>query len=175
LSNPKQAVEIICGAKLPNGLTCKKKPVEGKKRCAQHGGKSTGPKTQEGKLRSMRLKTGSEYSFLLKCSICPPAFKCDFYEKEREFCPLEAEILQEDVNVQAIREQRIKRNLIIIERVERIFLKSGDAKVLGHVEKCDSQLEHYLNAWEKISPVKGQSFVEKLSQKRREKEETKKG
>lgn len=121
----------------------------------------------------MRLKTGSEYSFLLKCAICPPAFQCDFYDKEREYCPLEADILQEDVNVQAIREQRIKRNLIIIERVERIFLKTGDSKVLGHSEKSDSQLENYLNAYEKISPVKGESFVEKLAKKRKEKEDAK--
>ncbi len=159
-----------CGAKLPNGRTCTKEPVGPSGRCAQHGGLSTGPKTQEGKLKAMRLKTGSEYSFLLKCSICPPAFQCDFYDKEREFCPLEAEILGEDINVQAIREQRIKRNLVVIERCERIFLKTGDAKVLGHVEKCDSQLEHYLNAYEKISPVKGESFVEKLAKKRKEKE-----
>jgi len=113
-------------------------------------------------------------SFLLKCSICPPAFQCDFLDKNREFCPLEAEILENEVNVQAIREQRIKKNLIVIQRCERIFAKSGDSKVLGHVEKADSQLEHYLNAYEKISPTKDESLVEKLARKRREKAEAKK-
>ena len=158
----------ICGAKLPEGSLCQKKPVGPSGRCAQHGGLSTGPKTQDGKLKAMRLKTGAEYSFLLKCSICPPLFQCDLYDKEREFCPLEQEILTNDVNAQAIREQRIKRNLIIIDRCERIFAKSGEPKVLTHVEKCDSQLEHYLNAYEKISPVKGESFVEKLAKRREE-------
>lgn len=38
-----------CGARLPNGSSCRKSPIPGKQRCAQHGGRSTGPKTEAGK------------------------------------------------------------------------------------------------------------------------------
>lgn len=40
-----------CGAMTRKGTPCKRKPVYGKKRCANHGGLSTGPKTEEGKER----------------------------------------------------------------------------------------------------------------------------
>lgn len=44
----------ICGAKTRsgNGAPCQRKPLPGKKRCALHGGLSTGPKTVAGKARS---------------------------------------------------------------------------------------------------------------------------
>jgi hypothetical protein len=38
-----------CGAQTRNGGTCQQPPVPGKERCRFHGGKSTGPKTPEGK------------------------------------------------------------------------------------------------------------------------------
>jgi hypothetical protein len=39
----------VCGAKLKaTGCLCQKPPVAGAKRCAQHGGLSTGPKTSQG-------------------------------------------------------------------------------------------------------------------------------
>ncbi len=42
-----------CGAKLAhNEGTCGKKPEPGSKRCAQHGGRSTGPKSPLGRLQS---------------------------------------------------------------------------------------------------------------------------
>lgn len=40
-----------CGAMTRKGTPCKRKPVYGKKRCANHGGLSTGPKSEEGKER----------------------------------------------------------------------------------------------------------------------------
>lgn len=49
-----------CGAKTRNGGKCKLSPVEGKKRCKLHGGKSTGPINQRG--NSNRAKPGSLYS-----------------------------------------------------------------------------------------------------------------
>lgn len=39
-----------CDARLPKGTKCRKSPIKGKRRCAQHGGFSTGPKTEAGKL-----------------------------------------------------------------------------------------------------------------------------
>ncbi|WP_035267136.1 HGGxSTG domain-containing protein [Ahrensia sp. 13_GOM-1096m] len=38
-----------CNARRPDGSKCRKRPIAGKQRCAQHGGLSTGPKTAEGR------------------------------------------------------------------------------------------------------------------------------
>ncbi|WP_218924885.1 HGGxSTG domain-containing protein [Priestia megaterium] len=47
-------VDIICGAiDRSKGKICSKPPVEGAKRCAQHGGLSTGAVTEEGKARAL--------------------------------------------------------------------------------------------------------------------------
>jgi len=83
---------------------------------------------------------------------------------------LEAEILESEVNVQAIREARIKSILIIIGRCERIFGIKGNVAILTHIEKGDAQLDNYLKAYEKIAPSEGESLVEKLTRKRKEKE-----
>ena len=40
-----------CGAKTRHGLRCKNPAVTGRERCRMHGGKSTGPRTQEGKAK----------------------------------------------------------------------------------------------------------------------------
>lgn len=45
---------LRCGAYARStGKPCQRKVVPGKKRCPNHGGLSTGPKTKEGKRRSM--------------------------------------------------------------------------------------------------------------------------
>ncbi|MBT3989075.1 MAG: hypothetical protein HOG95_00060 [Rhodospirillaceae bacterium] len=41
-----------CGAKTRRGTSCQAPAMRGKKRCRLHGGKSTGPKTVAGKVRS---------------------------------------------------------------------------------------------------------------------------
>lgn len=47
-------VEIICGAiERSTGKICTKTPVEGARRCLQHGGASTGAVTEEGRQRSL--------------------------------------------------------------------------------------------------------------------------
>jgi hypothetical protein len=50
----------ICGAKTRSGNPCKKWGMKPSGRCRLHGGKSTGPKTEEGKARisAARLKDG---------------------------------------------------------------------------------------------------------------------
>lgn len=50
----------FCGARNRKGLMCLKQPVNGKSRCRNHGGLSTGPKTDKGKHISSQnsLKTG---------------------------------------------------------------------------------------------------------------------
>jgi len=151
----------------PEGI-CRRKPVGPSGRCEMHGGLSTGPKTQEGKVRAMRLKTGMQYTFMLKCAICPPNLQCSIYDKERAYCPLEAEILTNPVNIQAIREHQIKMNQIILGRLLRIFAKTVYTRILSHYERIDGQLERYLNAYEKVKPVKRESFAEKLARRRKE-------
>lgn len=42
---------VRCGAKTRKGYPCKNLSEPGKRRCKFHGGKSTGPKTEEGKAR----------------------------------------------------------------------------------------------------------------------------
>ena len=51
--------ENRCGAKTRKGTSCLRRPVPGKKRCLNHGGLSTGPRTPEGKARTlMALRAG---------------------------------------------------------------------------------------------------------------------
>ncbi len=44
-------LRVLCGAKTRAGGPCRNKSEPGKRRCKFHGGKSTGPKTPEGKAR----------------------------------------------------------------------------------------------------------------------------
>ncbi|MGR5430187.1 HGGxSTG domain-containing protein [Vibrio astriarenae] len=44
----------LCGAKTRGGTPCKRKGSKANGRCRLHGGRSTGPKTQEGKLKTRR-------------------------------------------------------------------------------------------------------------------------
>lgn len=47
------AMKVICGAIKANGRICSETPVEGKARCRDHGGLSTGAVTEEGKARAL--------------------------------------------------------------------------------------------------------------------------
>lgn len=42
---------VVCGARNRKGTPCRLKSEPGKRRCKFHGGKSTGPKTEEGRRR----------------------------------------------------------------------------------------------------------------------------
>lgn len=46
-----KADPAVCGARTRNGGTCRRKPVPGRRRCLNHGGLSTGPRTSEGRQR----------------------------------------------------------------------------------------------------------------------------
>lgn len=49
-----KAVRVPCGAKRHrDGQPCQAKSEPGKRRCRFHGGRSTGPKTPEGKARAL--------------------------------------------------------------------------------------------------------------------------
>ncbi len=50
----KSTVRVPCGAKRHrDGQPCQAKSEPGKRRCRFHGGRSTGPKTPEGKARAL--------------------------------------------------------------------------------------------------------------------------
>jgi hypothetical protein len=42
-------METVCGAKTRNGEPCRRAPVANRRRCRNHGGASTGPRTAAGK------------------------------------------------------------------------------------------------------------------------------
>jgi hypothetical protein len=42
---------LPCGARTRSGARCRGLPVAGKRRCRMHGGKSTGPRTADGRAR----------------------------------------------------------------------------------------------------------------------------
>ena len=44
---------VACGAKTRKGTPCARRAVEGKARCPNHGGLSTGPKTPEGRAKAL--------------------------------------------------------------------------------------------------------------------------
>ena len=46
-----------CGAKTRGGGACQNPAIKGRARCKLHGGKSTGPRTEEGKARSIAAHT----------------------------------------------------------------------------------------------------------------------
>ena len=46
-----------CGARTRGGAPCKSWPVRGRRRCRMHGGKSTGPRTAEGRARIAAANT----------------------------------------------------------------------------------------------------------------------
>ena len=57
--NPPKRERPRCGAKTRAGGTCKAPALPEKERCRMHGGLSTGPKTPEGKARTLAaLKAG---------------------------------------------------------------------------------------------------------------------
>lgn len=46
-----------CGAKTRSGTPCKKAAMKGRARCRNHGGKSTGPRTEAGRARIAAAQT----------------------------------------------------------------------------------------------------------------------
>lgn len=84
----------VCGAENRAGAPCRKHPMEGKTRCAMHGGKSTGPKTEEGKLKARvaPMVHGAYTRGLMNCSIC--SNRCERYEEDN-ICTYEEKIYAE--------------------------------------------------------------------------------
>ena len=45
-------VVILCGARTRAGAPCKRKPIDGKRRCRNHGGLNTGKRTPQGRINA---------------------------------------------------------------------------------------------------------------------------
>ncbi|WP_430539508.1 HGGxSTG domain-containing protein [Lysobacter niastensis] len=45
-------ISSCCGARTRAGTPCRTKPIPGRTRCRWHGGRSTGPKTPEGRAKA---------------------------------------------------------------------------------------------------------------------------
>lgn len=58
-----------CNAKTRQGTPCQCQPVPGKRRCKFHGGLSTGPKTAEGRQRSLEALARGRGCLLRKVDI----------------------------------------------------------------------------------------------------------
>lgn len=58
LTGQVEMVPTLCGAKTRKGEPCRAKPVPGRTRCRNHGGLSTGAKTEAGreKIRQAQIK-----------------------------------------------------------------------------------------------------------------------
>lgn len=101
-----------CGATTRSGGKCRREALRGKRRCALHGGKSTGPKNQRGNKNA--AKPGSLYSQFLTV-------------KEREIAAsLELGSVDEELRLTRIRlmralarEQEFGDTLEVYETVER--------------------------------------------------------
>ena len=64
--NPNLALAPRCGARTRSGCPCRAPAIRGKLRCRMHGGRSTGPRTQDGRARIAAARTihgryGSEW------------------------------------------------------------------------------------------------------------------
>lgn len=124
----------ICGAKTRSGHPCKKPPMKGKKRCANHGGKSTGPP----KGSKNALKTG-EYETIIRDALT---------DEEKVIWDNAATNHVEDLKTQArvltIRMVRMMRRLRELKESEEETLL--ESKEFGYTEKLGktsmTRLEH---------------------------------
>ncbi len=55
--NPDLNLALRCGARTRAGCPCRAPAIRGKRRCRMHGGRSTGPRTQEGRARIAAART----------------------------------------------------------------------------------------------------------------------
>jgi len=65
--NTRKKMLMPCGAKTRQGMPCKNTRLYKNGRCKNHGGLSTGPRTEDGKARALaNLKKRGEFSDIIK-------------------------------------------------------------------------------------------------------------
>jgi hypothetical protein len=83
-----------CGARTRAGVPCRGPAIKGKARCRMHGGRSTGPRTPEGRERSRRARwKHGRYSI----------------ESRRQWMAVKAETTAMNAKLQAYRRQLLAR------------------------------------------------------------------
>ena len=68
--NPALHLAPRCGARTRAGCPCRAPAIAGKRRCRMHGGRSTGPRTQEGLARLRAARTSPEADALFRAHAC---------------------------------------------------------------------------------------------------------
>lgn len=77
-------MNVICGARNRRGHPCRQRELFPNGRCRFHGGLSTGPKTTEGRVRSLS-NLAKRWAGRTKS----PAFDCDLNARREEAIPVE--------------------------------------------------------------------------------------
>lgn len=119
----------VCGAKTRTGGACQRRPLLGKKRCALHGGKSTGPKNSTSNRNA--AKPGSLYS--------------KFLSEEEEAIALGLELGQVDEELR-LTKIRLMRALAAERDSEPLELESKTVKPVlfgGIPDDGDEVIEEY--------------------------------
>ncbi|WP_269473810.1 HGGxSTG domain-containing protein [Chromobacterium haemolyticum] len=119
----------VCGAKTRTGGACQRRPLRGKKRCALHGGKSTGPRDSTGNRNA--AKPGSLYSKFLSEEETQLAQSLELGQVDEELRLTRIRLLRA-----LAREQDLGDTLELYETIERT---GGGENAPGDERKCRVQ------------------------------------
>lgn len=136
-------VEVICGAiEKATGKICTKSPLEGAKRCLQHGGASTGAVTEEGRARSLaNLNPRANFIHGLYGKFVMTSEEAVFYETLMNHYIETADL--DPANIMLL--DRAMRNFILNQRQE--VAEEGEEVLTNEYQQdYDSKFMRYMQA-----------------------------
>jgi len=124
-----------------------------------------------GRLRELKLKHGLTYRGLLYCKVCPFQDKCPDYDPKQLFCKHEKEIIEGEINPQAILELQILEVQVLLERVRKMLIVKVTVPLLRQFEKLNQQLRMLRKDYEALIKEEGrkEGFIERLARRMKEK------
>lgn len=136
-------VDIICGAiERSTGKICSKDPVEGAKRCLQHGGASTGAVTEEGRKNSLaNLNPRANFVNGLYGRFVMTSEEALFYETMMNYYIEEADL--DPANILLM--DRAMRNFILNQRQEQAQ-ENEEVYTSEYQQDYDSKFMRYMQA-----------------------------
>lgn len=136
-------VEIICGAiERATGKICSKTPVEGAKRCMQHGGASTGAVTEEGKRNSLaNLNPRANFVSGLYGRFVMTSEEASFYEVMMNHYIEELDL--DPANILLL--DRAMRNFILNQRQE-VAEEGEEVYTAEYAQDYDTKFMRYMQA-----------------------------
>lgn len=136
-------VDIICGAiERSTGKICSKDPVEGAKRCLQHGGASTGAVTEEGRKNSLaNLNPRANFVNGLYGRFVMTSEEALFYETMMNYYIEEADL--DPANILLM--DRAMRNFILNQRQEQAE-ENEEVYTSEYQQDYDSKFMRYMQA-----------------------------